>query len=126
MVGPITSKSWIGQTVKLTCAADGAPTPTLSWKNPSGKVIKQVIDLINTVDVLMSSDQDFGNYTCEATNDVNNDKSAVLVQQISKWNINCSSAVYSAIIYNNYSPKWRWLVLDIYTELRSSEVNIHD
>ena len=80
--------------MKLTCAADGAPTPTLSWKNPSGKVIKQVIDLINTVDVLMSSDQDFGNYTCEATNDVSNDKRAVLVQQISKWNICCSLVVY--------------------------------
>ena len=28
-------------------------------------------------------------------------------------------------IHNNYSTKWRWLVL-IFTELRSSEVNIHD
>ena len=27
---------------------------------------------------------------------------------------------------NNYSPKWRWLVREIFTELRSSEVNIHD
>ena len=32
---------------------------------------------------------------------------------------------YSCEINNNYSPKWRWLVLEI-TELRSSEVNIHD
>ena len=70
--------------MKLTCKADGAPTPTLSWKNPSGKVIEKVIDLKNIKDVLMSSDQDFGNYTCEAFNDINTDTRAVQVQQISK------------------------------------------
>ncbi|CAH3170951.1 unnamed protein product, partial [Porites lobata] len=81
-VAPVTSQSWIGQTVKLTCAADGSPTPTLSWKDPSGRVIKQETELKTTVDVLMISDQDFGNYTCEATNDVNTDTNTVLVQQI--------------------------------------------
>jgi len=80
--------------VKMTCEADGVPTPTLSWKNPSGTVIKQVVDLINTVGVAMRSDQDFGNYTCEATNDVNTDTSTLLVQQISKLNIYCSSIVF--------------------------------
>ena len=86
-VTPVTSQSWIGQTVKLTCTADGAPIPALSWKNPSGKFLKKVTELNNIVDVQMTSDQDFGNYTCEATNDVNTDKSTVQVQQISKWNI---------------------------------------
>ena len=80
--------------MKLTCTADGAPTPTLSWKNPSGKVIKNVTDVENIVDVQMISDQDFGNYTCEATNDVNTDTSTVLVQQISKWNFIFSFVVY--------------------------------
>ena len=94
MFSPVMSQSWIGQTVKLTCEADGVPTPTLSWKNPSGQVIKQVIGLINTVDVVMSSDRDFGNYTCEAANDVNTDTSTLLVQQISKLNIYCSSIVF--------------------------------
>ena len=46
----------------------------------------------------MSSDQDFGNYTCKATNDVNTDTRKVLVQQISKWNIHCSSIVHLTII----------------------------
>ena len=92
-VDPVTSHSWIGQTVNLTCKADGSPTPTLSWKNPDGKVIKQETKLKTTVDVLMSSDQDFGNYTCEATNDVNTDTSTVQVQQISKWNI------FSLVVY---------------------------
>ena len=70
--------------MKLTCTADGAPIPALSWKNSSGKVIKKVTELINTVDVLMKIDQDFGNYTCEASNDVNTDTRTVEVQQISK------------------------------------------
>ena len=72
--------------MKLTCTAVGAPTPALSWKNAIGKVIKKVRGWKNTVDVLMTSDQDFGNYTCEANNVVNTDTSTVQVQQISKWN----------------------------------------
>ena len=93
MVAPVTSHSWIGQTVNLTCKADGSPTPTLSWKSPSGRVIQQETELKSTVDVPMKSDQDFGNYTCEATNIVNTDTSTVLVQQISKWNI------FSFVVY---------------------------
>ena len=105
-VTPVISQSWIGQTVKLTCKADGVPTPTLSWKNPSGKVIKKVTELTNTVDVVMSSDQDFGNYTCEATNDVNTDTRTLLVQQISKLNIYCSSIVF----YDTHTPAIRKII----------------
>ena len=107
-VAPVTSHSWIGQTVKLTCKADGSPTPTLSWRNPSGRITKQETELKITVDVLMSSDQDFGNYTCEATNDVNTDSSTVLVQQISKWNI-FSLVVCLAGFFENVIAKWTFL-----------------
>ena len=79
--------------MKLICKADGAPVPTLSWKNPRGQVMKRVKNLKNTVFLLMTSDQEFGYYTCEATNDVNTDTRRVLVQQISKWNICCSLIV---------------------------------
>ena len=92
--------------MKLTCKADGAPTPTMSWKNPSGNVINKVTELTNTVDVLMSSDLDFGNYTCEATNDVNTDTSTLLVQQISKLNIYCSSIVF----YDTHTPAIRTII----------------
>ena len=92
-VAPVTSYSWIGQTVKLTCKADGSPTPTLSWKSPSGRVIKQETELKTTVDVPMKSDPDFGNYTCEASNDVNTETSTVQVQQISKRNL------FSFVVY---------------------------
>ena len=80
-VAPVTSHSWIGQTVKLTC------------KSPSGRVIQQETRLKITVDVLTSSGRDFGNYTCEATNDVNTDTSTVLVKQIGKLNI------FSFVVY---------------------------
>ena len=101
-VAPVTSHSWIGQTVKLTCKADGSPTPTLFWKSPSGRVIKQETELKTTVNVLMRSDQDFGNYTCEATNDVNTDKSTVQVQvqQISKLNYLFLGCISSRIFEN--------------------------
>ena len=97
--------------MKLTCTADGAPTPSLSWKNPSGKVIKNVTDVENIVDVQMISDQDFGNYTCEATNDVNTDTSTVLVQQISKWNIYCSLVVYQYLRYTCKRRKHHSVIL---------------
>ena len=106
-VAPATSHSWIGQTVKLSCKADGSPTPTLSWKSPSGRVIKQETPTLKTtVNVPMKSDQDFGNYTCEATNDVNTDTSTLLVQQISKLNIYCSSIVF----YDTHTPTIRKII----------------
>ena len=109
-VTPVTSQSWIGQTVKLTCTADGAPIPALSWKNPSGKVLKKVTELNNTVDVQMTIDQDFGNYTCEAANDVNTDTGTVLVQQISTWNI-CSLVVYKYLWYTYKRKKNHSVIL---------------
>ena len=61
----------------------------------------------------MISDQDFGNYTCEATNEVNTDTSTVQVQQISKWKINCSLAVYLAtILLNRLSTMWRIMQIE--------------
>ena len=120
MFSPVMSQSWIGQTVKLTCEADGVATPTLSWKNPSGQVIKQVIDLINTVDVAISSDRDFGNYTCEAANDVNTDTSTLLVQQISKLNIYCSSIVF----YDTHTPVIRKIITSFCHFFVRAPVNI--
>ena len=111
MVTPSTSQSWIGKTVKLTCTADGAPTPALSWENPRGVVIKREIDFKTTVNVSMSSDEDFGNYTCEATNDVNTDTRTVLVQQISKWNICCSLVVHKYLWYTYKREKKHSVIL---------------
>jgi len=62
------AKSWIGQTVALTCESDGVPTPTLTWYKPGGSQIKSVTATQITVNVKMNDDQDFGDYKCVADN----------------------------------------------------------
>lgn len=80
----------MGQTITLKCVADGVPTPTLTWKKPDGTEVKKVTAMENSKAVKMESDQDFGNYTCNATNGVGTPViSTVQVHQISKWSIHC-------------------------------------
>ena len=67
---PLTTQSWIGQNVTLKCVADGVPTPTITWKKPSGVEIRKITSTENSVDEVMENDQDFGQYTCEATNGI--------------------------------------------------------
>ena len=83
-VTPLTTKSWVGQTVTLKCVADGVPTPTLTWKKPDGTELKQVTALEN-IAVVVLGNQDFGQYRCRANNAVGAaDTQTVQVQQISK------------------------------------------
>ena len=80
-----TNKSWIGQTVKLTCESDGVPIPTLIWYKPDGSQINSVTATQNTVDIKMSLDQDFGDYKCNADNGLAPvDFKIVKIGQISK------------------------------------------
>ena len=80
----MTTKSWIGQTVSLKCLAEGFPTPAITWKKPSGEEIQQVTAMENTANVVLNNDQDFGQYTCMATNGVGAAATkTVKVQQIS-------------------------------------------
>ena len=80
-----TDKSWIGQTVKLTCVSDGVPTPTLTWYKPDGNQIKKVTAAQNTMNVKMTVDQDFGGYKCDADNGLTPaDYKIVKIEQISK------------------------------------------
>ena len=65
---PSTNQSWIGQAVQITCVADGSPTPSITWTKPDGTELRKKVSTENTVDVQMNSDQDFGNYTCDASN----------------------------------------------------------
>ena len=87
-------KSWIGQTVTLTCVSDGVPTPTTTWYKPDGSQIKSVRATQNTVNVKMKVDQDFGSYLCNAAGEYPpNDYKIVKVQQISKSS-SCLSVCY--------------------------------
>ncbi|XP_068733590.1 tyrosine-protein kinase receptor Tie-1-like isoform X3 [Montipora capricornis] len=65
---PLTKQSWIGQRVQLKCVADGSPTPSITWTKPDGTKLRKVTSTENTVDAKMIHYQDFGNYTCEASN----------------------------------------------------------
>ena len=78
------SKSWIGQTVTLTCKSDGVPTPTLSWYKPDGAKFNAVNAKENTLVVTLNSDGDFGLYNCKADNGFLPVSKTVLVEQISK------------------------------------------
>ena len=62
------NKSWIGQTVRLTCESDGVPTPTLTWYRPDGSRINNITATQNTINVKMNVDLDFGDYKCDAFN----------------------------------------------------------
>ena len=78
------AKSWIGQTVTLKCESDGVPTPTLTWYKPDGSQIKSITSTQNTVTVIMSVDQDFGGYKCDADNGLTTDFKIVQIKQISR------------------------------------------
>ena len=80
----LVTHSWIGQRVSLQCKADGVPLPTITWKKPDESLINSVQAAKSTVEVLMQSDADFGNYTCEAANGVGADTRKVYVKQLSK------------------------------------------
>ena len=76
--------SWVGERVSLQCEADGVPLPNITWKKPDESPIKSIQAAKNTIEVLMQSDRDFGNYTCEAENDEGADTRKVYVKQLSK------------------------------------------
>ena len=61
-------KSWIGQTVTLTCKSDGFPIPTITWHKPDGSQLNSNTAKESTEDVKMNFDHDFGVYKCIAAN----------------------------------------------------------
>ena len=68
--------------------ADGVPTPTITWKRADGTEVRKVTAAENVVGLEMKNNQDFGQYTCEAKNDVGPaDTQTVEVKQISKRDI---------------------------------------
>ena len=80
------AKSWIGQTVTLKCVSDGVPTPTITWYKPDESQINSITSTQNTVNVIMSVDQDFGDYKCVADNGLTPaDFKIVKIEQISKF-----------------------------------------
>ena len=70
----------------LKCVSDGVPTPTLTWYKPDESQINSITSTQNTVNVIMSVDQDFGGYKCVADNGLTpGDSMIVKIEQISRF-----------------------------------------
>lgn len=80
------TQSWIGQTITLTCKANGVPKPNITWIKPDRMKIKKIGVMENMANAFLRTEQDFGNYTCVAENGVGAVAAAktLQVQQISK------------------------------------------
>lgn len=68
--------SWIGQSIEFTCTPEGHPVPKITWfKNgeelsPTSSLVIDTVDKSSTLKVILNSDEDFGDYTCEADNGI--------------------------------------------------------
>ena len=65
--------------------ADGVPLPTATWKKPDASSFKSLKAKEIMVDLLLQDDTYFGNYTCEAKNDMGGDARTIEVKQLSKY-----------------------------------------
>uniref|UniRef100_A0A5K3EN24 non-specific serine/threonine protein kinase n=1 Tax=Mesocestoides corti TaxID=53468 RepID=A0A5K3EN24_MESCO len=69
-----------GRSVKLTCTADGNPTPQLSWFKDGRQIERdgefdiQTILGITSIEIFSCSDQHSGRYTCRASNKLGEDE----------------------------------------------------
>jgi len=81
--GPVDTPAMIGDTVMLTCTATGIPLPTITWMDENdNSVLVMSIDsttILSTLTLLNLQDDDFGNYTCTATNMFGSDNVTVLL-----------------------------------------------
>lgn len=67
----LNAPSWSNHIVILHCLATGNPLPVISWKNPKGHTIKYGASSTNVGSLLTlttKNDDDYGDYTCQATN----------------------------------------------------------
>ena len=62
------SSSWIGQTVELTCEADGVPEPNITLYRPDSTTLTQGTGKTRTKVVDLTRAEDFGDYRCQADN----------------------------------------------------------
>ena len=79
--------SWINYTTKLTCQAEGVPLPDISWSR-SGTTNQKAINHTHVVSDLLiipRNANDFGTYTCTATNILGSHKQSISLVQLSKF-----------------------------------------
>lgn len=79
--------SWINHATKLTCQAEGVPLPDISWSR-SGTTNQKAINHTHVVSdllVIPRNANDFGTYTCTATNILGSHKQSISLVQLSKF-----------------------------------------
>ena len=62
------SSSWIGQTVQLTCDADGVPKPNITLYKPDNTRLTRGTGKTITKAGALTGAEDFGDYRCQADN----------------------------------------------------------
>ena len=64
--------------------ADGVPLPNITLKKPDGSSVNSLTTTEVMADLLLQDITYFGNYTCEAKNDMGGDARTIEVKQLSK------------------------------------------
>lgn len=64
--------------------ADGVPSPTITLKKPDASLVDSLKATEIKADLVLQNNTYFGNYTCEAKNDVGGDARTIEVKQLSK------------------------------------------
>ena len=68
----------------MQCVADGVPLPNITLKKPDGSSVNSLTTTEVMADLLLQDITYFGNYTCEAKNDMGGDARTIEVKQLSK------------------------------------------
>lgn len=68
----------------MQCVADGVPSPTITLKKPDASLVDSLKATEIKADLVLQNNTYFGNYTCEAKNDVGGDARTIEVKQLSK------------------------------------------
>ena len=64
--------------------ADGVPLPTITWRKPDAISVENLTAKEITVNLLLQDDTYFGNFTCEAKNDMGGDVRTIELKELSK------------------------------------------
>ncbi|XP_031556118.1 limbic system-associated membrane protein-like [Actinia tenebrosa] len=82
-----TTGSLIGKNISLHCIATGQPLPRITWYGPREGQIVSAIDYKTKKSVLTfvtKGSNDYGQYRCQAENEVGEDEHFINVTQLSK------------------------------------------
>ena len=83
-----TMEAIIGQDILLPCVATGIPDPTITWTKDGGSLEHNMIPSSAGLHIYSVSNDDDGQYTCTAVNEVNFDQQDIFLSVSCKGFIN--------------------------------------